>query len=192
MHFGNDKYPKWTEKEEMTLIFLAAVNFPQWTATDVRAEINALFGNDRTIPSVTERLSKNSRAIDALADLLTANPVMVAKFWKRKGVVDDLPEAGPVSADPNGFQEGFSGGWPSGAVNTFSAPALRDKLLDILPELDSGASDEDLLAAVRKLQAKTFDLPIRVTRVTPEGVDVDDKLSASQIRILLESVRDFL
>src|SRR5690348_15136038 len=115
MDFGNDQHPKWTEKEEMTLMFLAAF-VPEFSAADIQGELNALFGNDRSLKSIQDRLKKNERGSAAMADLIAANPVKIAHFWKRKGVVDaDVGEPAFV-ADGNTIREVSSGGFPPGKV----------------------------------------------------------------------------
>jgi hypothetical protein len=202
MEFGKEQYPKWTDKEEMTLIFLSALR-DDWTTDDIIGEINALFGNNRSREAVTDRINKNGRAIEALRDLVVSNPVVIAKFWKRSGVVDsDVSDPEKyetmIVCDADAIREVISrGGWPEGQVNSLSArerhpntPTLYDKLRRLFPEINADMSEDALIEEVKKLQVKAVEPPIRVTKVTRDSIEIDDDLSLAQLRAVLIAINE--
>lgn len=205
MEFGKEQYPKWTDKEEMTFIFLCAFQ-PNWSVVDVQMELNTLFGNERTLESCTERKKKNDRAITALRDLVVSNPITIAKFWKQTGVVssDITEDQDPmIVCDADTIREVISGGFPAGKLHEIYAKEeaprfdhkwsnLYDKVRRLFPEINADMSEDSMIAELEKRLATPPPLPLRVKRVGPEAIDFDGEMSVSQLRDVLKAVRDHL
>lgn len=206
MDFGKDQYPKWTEKEEMTFIFLCAFQ-PDWSLLDVQMELNTLFGNDRSPDACTERKKKNDRAITALRDLVASNPITIAKFWKRTGVVssDVTDDHDPmIVCDADTIREVISGGFPAGKLHEIYAKEevprfdhkwsnLFNKVRRLFPEINEDMSEDSMISELEKRLHTPPPAPVRVKKVTPEGVEFDGgEMTVSQLREILQTVRDYL
>jgi len=196
VNFGTDEHPKWSEKEEMTLIFLAAFN--EYGPGEIRGEINALFGHDRSLEAVTARLEKDQRAVAALKDLGASNPIAIAKFWKRAGVVnaDVKDEHDPlIICDADTIREVVQGK----AERSPSGPTLYDKLRKLFPEFDGyDTSEETLLNQIRQLivKSKTPPTPVEpetmaVSLVTEDQVEFEDgsEVTMKQLEGVLRALR---
>lgn len=172
MEFGNDPHPKWSEKEEMTLIFLAALN-PTYNAPEIRGEINALFGNERSLESVKARIEKDDRAILALRDLAASNPVTIAKFWQAQGVVDQLPLV-PMEEEEKK---------PTRSL-------LYHQLRVLFPEVRGNMSEEDISAEIYRRLNEAEGMSIR--RITTDAVEFDERVrvSATQISGVIKALKN--
>ena len=107
----NRSLDRWSDEENMTLIFLAAMNLTDDEGQSVRGEINAVFGNDRSREAIVKQRLTNRHAILTLRDLIVSNPITVAKLWCANGIgaahiEEELQNGtGAVAFDGNNFKE---------------------------------------------------------------------------------------
>lgn len=166
MNFGNEEHPKWSEKEEMTLIFLAA--FQSWGPGEIRGELNALFGNERSLEAIANRMKKDDRAIAALRDLCASNPITIAKFWRREGIVgQDVydEDNGPmIVTDADTIRE------------VMAQPESQKKPLDLQKQVD----------------LKEKNSPLLITRLTKDEIefDKDAEITVDQAVTLIKVLKD--
>lgn len=147
MNFGNDEHPKWSEKEEMTLIFLCALC--SMTSKEVSTELNAMFGNCRTALAVDLRMKKDERAIEALRDLIRSNPSTVGKFLHfETGIPFPVDEEALISFDGK-------------------------QMIERIPDPGKVAAPKPAPRTVPERPKDSSEWPLLVTSITKDGVNFD-------------------